>query len=73
MFDRGSAGQMAKQADLVSNFEMQFGDNAAKSPASGLQERCWEIALMEIEGHGDRPCPTKGIDPQTLWKPSAGH
>lgn len=66
----GSAGQMAKQADLVSNFEMQFGDNAAKSLRLVCKNVAGKSHLMEIEVTVTAHALTKGIDPQTLWKPS---
>lgn len=65
----GAAGQSIKQSELISSFEMQYGDNSAKALHLVCKTRSGKAHLMEVQVAVTPHALTKGLDRQELFKP----
>ncbi len=66
----GAAGQSIKQSELVSYFEMQYGDGSAKALHLVCKTRAGKAHLMEVQVAVTPHALTKGLDRQELFKPN---
>ena len=66
----GAAGRTIKQSELVSYFEMQFGEGSAKSLHLVCKTHEGKAHLLEVQVTVTPHALTTGLDAKYLWKPN---